>query len=99
VGAKSLIRLPLERRFPGLGLQQQKKVTSINYFVGLMRQQADQAWNALGGARSLGSLGIVEPGEVDTLVRAQPDGVAPIAAGSIWNIMNVESWLRGQAAA
>jgi asparagine synthetase B (glutamine-hydrolysing) len=97
--SKSLIRQPMEKRFPGFGLRQQKKVMATNYFISLLQAQSGAAWTALGGTPALGALGVVDPAAVQGLMNTWTHGAVPVTAGNVWSIMNVESWLRGHVTA
>jgi len=92
--AKGLVRDTLARRFPGLGLERQKKVIATRYFTSVMLGQGRAVWGQMGGPQALVELGVVNPKLVaEAADRMFSSGTAR-AANRIWNILNLEAWLR-----
>jgi asparagine synthase (glutamine-hydrolysing) len=91
--SKGLVRQMLARRFPGLGFERQKKVTSIGFFRNTIMKEAPGAWRMMGGTPALADLGVVDPKAVRSFqgVLAQRD---PRDAQRVWAVLNLEAWVR-----
>jgi asparagine synthase (glutamine-hydrolysing) len=95
--SKGLVRESLARRFPDLGFQQQKKVTSTNFFRTLMIEEGQDTWRSLGGAQALADLGIVESRTLDAAIESIVSSRNMPEAYRIWDVLNLEAWLRANA--
>jgi asparagine synthase (glutamine-hydrolysing) len=93
--AKALVREALARRFPELGFERQRKVTSLRFATALFAAEAGAAWRSLDGARALAETGILEPNGVGPAVRRLlTRGRDPRSMQTVWELLNLETWLR-----
>jgi asparagine synthetase B (glutamine-hydrolysing) len=93
---KGLVRKVVSRRFPALGFDQQKKVEVRGLFFSIMADEAPALWKESGGAKSLAELGLVDRELLDREFH-QALGArfgTHAQACMLFNIMNMESWLR-----
>jgi asparagine synthetase B (glutamine-hydrolysing) len=93
---KGLVRWMLSERFPDLGFERQKKVTSTNYFLSMILEGAPDAWRRVGGVEALSDLGIIDGGAFqraarDTIRERRPGGLQ-----AVWEVLMMEAWLRGR---
>lgn len=92
--AKGLVRDTLARRFPDLGLERQKKVIASDYFTSVMLGEGRELWAEMGGPQALAELGVVDGARVETAAQQLFSSGDPRAANRIWNILNLEAWVR-----
>jgi asparagine synthetase B (glutamine-hydrolysing) len=92
--SKGLVRQSVARRFPQLGFERQKKIFSTNFFNSTMLQEGKKAWQALGGTPALAALGIVDRERLGSAIEGILAGNQPGQAYRIWDVLNMESWLR-----
>jgi hypothetical protein len=64
-----------------------------------MATEGGEAWRELGGAPTLSGLGLVDGSAVDRFMRAHRAGGTIGRAADVWEVMSLESWLRGRASA
>jgi hypothetical protein len=95
---KALVREAVNRRFPGVGFGRQKKLTAAGFLQERLEREVNPAWNALGGAKALGALGVVD-------TQVLEESLAPtLASGDLrrlyglWEVMILEAWVRRQQA-
>ncbi|MCP4204742.1 MAG: hypothetical protein GY769_22775 [bacterium] len=93
---RKLVRRMLELRFPDLGFDSLRKSDARAFFGQLVRAEGRRLWQALGGARELGRLGILDPRAVEEEVGAMLDGGRSNTLFRFWDLVNLERWLRGQ---
>ena len=93
--SKALVRQTMARRFPQLGLEHQRKVTTGNFWPKKW-PECRAIWAELGGAPALGELGIVDSRSLDRCVRNTIDysRADPLLGMRVWDIVNLEAWLR-----
>lgn len=91
--AKALVRRPLARRFPHLGFERQRKSWLGAAALSMVAAEAGAACKAMGGIRTLGELGVVDPARVSEFM---DDALARKGRqlGLVWLILNVEAWAR-----
>jgi asparagine synthetase B (glutamine-hydrolysing) len=92
---KALVRQALERRFPTLGFERQRKVLALDFFTGLVRSQGPGVAAGVADFKGLASLDIVVPAATRTYLDQAWRGDA-WHVGSAWNILNTEVWIRSQ---
>lgn len=95
--SKGLVRGSLSRRFPQLGFERQKKVTSANYFRGTVLREGRRAWDNMRPPYRLAELGIVDGQALETNMRTTLDGSDRHAAYRVWDVLNLESWARSNS--
>jgi len=92
---KGLVRRSLSRRFPELGFDRHRKMEATSFYSSLIYQDGGKIWQNLNGARTLGSLGIIDEKvlqpTLDGLLASRREGRN---AHRAWTILNVESWAR-----
>jgi asparagine synthase (glutamine-hydrolysing) len=94
---KALVRQTVDRRFPALGFQRQRKVTATDFFADLVRREAPPLARQVADFTGLSTLGIVVPQAArDFLRHAWSGGQPPRTVGMAWNLVNMEAWVRGQ---
>jgi asparagine synthase (glutamine-hydrolysing) len=92
--AKGLVRDTLARRFPDLGLERQKKVIATDYFTSVMLGEGRRVWAEMGGPQALAALGVVDASRAEEAAQQLFSSRDSRAANRIWNILNLESWVR-----
>jgi asparagine synthase (glutamine-hydrolysing) len=89
---KGMIRETLSRRFPNLGLKEQRKVVAVSFFESLLRREGSALVDLAGDFPALSALGIVDGKAARaflTKVLNQPGQSA-----SFWGPINLEIWTR-----
>jgi asparagine synthetase B (glutamine-hydrolysing) len=95
--AKGLVRERLAHRFPELGFERQRKVTSLRFATSLFRSETAAAWASLGGAGTLAEAGVVDERRIEPAVqRLLTQGGDPRSMHRVWDILNLEGWLRAR---
>lgn len=93
---KGLIREIVQKRFPQLGFQKQKKIGATDNFRETVLDESPIVWEKLGGVQSLSHMKIVNANSVKHFITSTkenpPKNNQPI--WMIWNLINFESWLR-----
>jgi hypothetical protein len=84
----------LDQRFPQLDFGTQKKIVSLDFFRSTMLNEGERAWRSMGGVPALAELGIVDAVAVDRVLREILDHRRQGDAFRIWDILNLEAWLR-----
>jgi asparagine synthase (glutamine-hydrolysing) len=92
--SKGLVRTMLEQRFPQLDFGTQKKILSLDFFRSTMLNEGERAWRSMGGVPALAELGIVDAVSVGRVLREILDHRRQGDAFRIWDILNLEAWLR-----
>ncbi len=93
--AKGLVRDAVASRFPGLGFQQQRKVSSLRFAMSIFSSELPRAWTSLGGPSLLAEAGIVDVKGVQTLADASlTPGAESRSMQTVWDILNLEVWFR-----
>jgi hypothetical protein len=92
--SKGLVRTMLDQRFPQLDFGTQKKIVSLDFFRSTMLNEGERAWRSMGGVPALAELGIVDAVAVDRVLREILDHRRQGDAFRIWDILNLEAWLR-----
>jgi asparagine synthase (glutamine-hydrolysing) len=94
---KGLLRERAVRRFPEGGFDRQKKLASPNYFRAVVHGQSGAVWDALGGARTLSGLGVVDAVKLNGWIRGRLAEPATRLMAFIWYALSVESWTRARS--
>jgi asparagine synthetase B (glutamine-hydrolysing) len=94
--AKWLVRETVSRRFPGLGLDRQKKVAATGVFSSRLVREAPRLWEQMGGPRRLAEFGVVDRGRLETGLSQLVGSGDVMKLTTIWRIMNLENWARNQ---
>lgn len=93
---KGLVRGIMERRFPGLGLDRQKKIGATDNFREIVLGEVKPVWDELGGVKSLARLGLLQEQEAatffDKTLKNPPLSNRPV--WMLWHLANYESWVR-----
>jgi asparagine synthetase B (glutamine-hydrolysing) len=94
--SKGLVRQTVARRFPELGFERQKKVMFTNFFRNLLLEEGSTLWRAMRKCEALVDLGIVDATELNSTMDALFSGQAPEQIIYLWDVFNVEAWLRAR---
>lgn len=94
--AKGLIREPMARRFPMLGLDRQKKLAGTPFFKSILRAEVPKLWRSAGGVPALVDLGIVDVHQVKTVVEAGLTDTTREGLCRIWELLNLETWVQAK---
>lgn len=95
---KGLVRGMLQRRFPELGFDRQKKVGATSMVRDTVGREAGRALEAAGGVNALGQLGVVDPGQFSEEVGrviADPRH-RKINHFRVLETLNTEVWVRSR---
>jgi asparagine synthetase B (glutamine-hydrolysing) len=94
---KGLFRASLERKFPDLGFERQKKMAATRFYSSVIYKEAQGVWDQLRGAPTLAALGVIDGKHIDSsfrfLLKRRRHGDAHRA----WCILNLESWARAHS--
>jgi asparagine synthetase B (glutamine-hydrolysing) len=93
--SKSMVRSMVGRQLAGLGVERQKKITTGNFWP-QKTKEAVEAWRAMGGARVLGELGIVDAPRLDQHVRQRLAEDHQTFVPYVWEILDHEAWVRAR---
>jgi asparagine synthase (glutamine-hydrolysing) len=91
---KGLVRQTLARRFPRLGFDSHRKVTALNFFQSLLRQEGPRAWRKMGGAPALVGLGIIDGKRIDSVLAEGFSSKQLRTVSRIWEVLSLEAWAR-----
>lgn len=92
---KGLVRDSLKRRFPKLGFDRQRKVLALDFYKGLVAQDAAQVWDKLGGATVLDDLEVVDGKSLRSDLQSACARLRNAKdAFRIWSVLNLETWAR-----
>ena len=94
--AKGMVRNTLARRFPGLGFERHKKVAATSFYHRILLEEGPRLWRAMGGARELARLEIVDARMLESTVHALFAGAQPQQLYRLWDVLGLEAWLRAQ---
>ena len=92
--SKGPARRFVARRLPGLGFEQQRKVTLSTYYRDRLHREIGEAWRHLGGFGALGAAGLVDPRGVDESMRRVMANPEAGDLARLVGVLNVEAWLR-----
>jgi asparagine synthase (glutamine-hydrolysing) len=99
--SKGLVRLTMAKRFPGLGLEHQRKVLARSFFQSLLLREGPALAHLAGDFPALSDLGIVDGPALAAFIREalmQPGPrLQQIQLRQIWQPINLEIWLRATA--
>jgi len=94
--SKGLVRETMAKRFPGLGLERQRKVWATSFFQGLLLQEGPALTDLAGDFPALSGLGIVDGPALAAFIRQalmqRPIGASRL--GQIWQTISLEMWVR-----
>ena len=94
--SKGLVRQTMARRFPGLGLERQRKVSNTAFFQSLLLREGPALADLAGDFPALSGLGIVDGPALAAFIREALTQPSP-RAQQIWQPINLEIWLRATA--
>jgi Asparagine synthase len=92
--SKSVVRQIMARRFPGLGLEHQKKRAGTTFYRSVLHREIPALWARRGSLDALGDLGVVEPGQATAMATKSIAENFGTGLVRIWDLVNVESWIR-----
>jgi asparagine synthase (glutamine-hydrolysing) len=92
--SKGLVRDSLARRFPSLGFEQQRKVTSIGFFESVMMREGPDAWASMGGTPALAEVAVVDARSLEVTIAAILGGSHRRDVYCIWDVLALEAWVR-----
>lgn len=93
---KGLVRGTLARRFPGLGLEWQRKVSAKSFFESLLLQEGPGLADAAGDFPALSALGVVDGRAARAFVREELNHPSP-QIQRIWEPIKLEMWVRSRS--
>jgi asparagine synthetase B (glutamine-hydrolysing) len=91
--SKGLVRETMAKRFPGLGLERQRKVLARSFFRALLLEEGSALADLAGDFPALSGLGIVDGPALAAFVRQALMQRGP-RVGQIWHLINTEIWVR-----
>ena len=94
--SKGLVRRMLERRFPELGFERQKKVLATNFFGDVLTVEGPRLWQEMGGMQALEKIGIVDKNGVNSVTEDAFRSKEARAVSLVWYLMTMESWVRSR---
>ena len=94
--SKGLVRQTMAKRFPGLGLERQRKVSATSFFQSLLLREGPALADLAGDFPALSGLGIVDGPALAAFIRQALMQPGP-RLQQIWQPINLEIWLRATA--
>ena len=94
---KGLVRETVASRFPTLGFDRQRKVTATDFYRHTLQTEGPAVWSAIGGATTLGALGIVDAKLHGAAIANLLAGKLPRETYRIWDTLQLEAWARMRA--
>ena len=94
--SKGLVRDTVARQFPELGFERAQKVNATGFFRGVLLREGPAAWQARNGARTLSDLGVLASSTFEPVVHDLFAGRRPNDNYLVWNVLNLESWVRAR---
>ncbi|MBS1819445.1 MAG: hypothetical protein JSU08_16050 [Acidobacteria bacterium] len=94
---KGLVRDTVARRFPTLGFDRQRKVSATDLYRHSLQTEGPAVWKAIGGARTLAALGVVDAKLHDAAIAGLFSGKLPRETYRIWDTLQLEAWARTRA--
>ena len=91
--SKGLVRRTLATRFPGLGLERQRKVLAISFFEARLLREGPALADLAGDFPALSGLGIVNGAALAAFIRQELRRPGP-RLRHIWHPINLEIWVR-----
>lgn len=91
---KSLLRGPLIRRFPSLGYEHRIKSYTGHVIFAALTAGTAKARQALGRKWALSELGVIDPDRVNASVDRVLAGAHEREWGQVWDLINLETWVR-----
>jgi hypothetical protein len=104
--AKSVVRNTMARRFPGLGLDRQKKRAGTSYFRQVLHDEIPALWNRERDLSAMADFGIIDPKQVASMATSAIESAMATSAVEthdgmvlvrLWDLMNVETWVRAHS--
>jgi asparagine synthetase B (glutamine-hydrolysing) len=93
--SKSIVRRAMARRFPGLGLEHQKKRAGTTFMASVLTSELPPLWQRTGGdLTALSDLRVIEPRAAGRLAAESLASGSPKRRARVWEMMNVETWVR-----
>jgi asparagine synthetase B (glutamine-hydrolysing) len=92
--SKAPLRRMLASRFPGVGLERQKKAHALGFFDSMMRREAPAIWRELGGLRALHRLGVVDAPAAERHLSWLLEGPSVRDPGRVIEVLTLETWAR-----
>lgn len=90
--AKYPLRRMLARRFPGLGLDSQKKLAATPFFRSVLAAELPGVWSSMRGTPALVELRVVDGRQAAEMVEQAFQRADRRSLGKVWELMNLEAW-------
>jgi asparagine synthetase B (glutamine-hydrolysing) len=94
---KGLVRAAVDRRFPGLNFESQRKVLAFSFFASVAGAEANKLAPQFTDFSALAALGVVEPAGARSFV-ANAFDKSPRTRALAWRLITLEAWARTQIA-
>jgi hypothetical protein len=96
--SKGLVRETMAKRFPGLGLERQRKVLATSFFQALLLREGPALIDQAGDFPALAGLGIVDGPALAAFIRQalmqRGRRLGGGRLGQVWQAINLEIWVR-----
>ena len=92
--SKGLVRASVARRFPQLGFDRHRKVSSMEYYRKLLLREGPGAWALMGRPSTLIDLGVIDGRRIDDVLASDLASGQVSRAHGLWKVLNLEAWLR-----
>ena len=92
--AKSIVRDTMTQRFPGLGLDRQKKRAGTTFYQTVLDREIPELWRRYSDLTALTDLGVVDPRAAAAMAENTLSKDLGIGKVRIWDVMNLETWVR-----
>jgi asparagine synthase (glutamine-hydrolysing) len=92
--SKSVVRHTMARRFPGLGLERQKKRAGTSFYRKILNREIPDLWRRKSGLEALADLGVVDPRQAAAMAERSIANTIGTGLVRTWDLMNLETWVR-----
>ena len=92
--AKSVVRRTMANRFPGLGLEHQKKRSGTGFYARVLDREIPALWARHRAIPALKDLGIVDGTKAIAMADRSVESKTGTGLVSIWDLMNLDVWVQ-----
>ena len=95
--SKGVVRTTMARRFPGLGLDRQRKRGATTFFTSVIAREVPELWRRNPDLPGLAGLGIVDMHGVRSMADRAIERSDIHDLVRVWYLMNTEAWVAAHA--
>jgi len=95
--SKGVVRATMARRFPGLGLDRQRKRGTTNFFTSVVAREVPDLWRRNKAVSALTELGIVDGNAARRMADRAIERRDIHDLVHVWYLMNTDAWVSAHA--